>query len=51
MTSECCQTEIEPRKIPFGKAGAIEVKTCACEAMRLCLKYANSKFSEEVPDL
>lgn len=51
MVSECCGTEIENRRIVFGKAGAIEWSCCECEAMRLTLKYENTKFQvSDVPE-
>lgn len=48
MTCPTCKTEIEPRRILFGKAGKIEVSACECEASRLTLKYENSEFKEPV---
>ena len=42
MTCRDCNSEIEPRKILFGKAGVIEMSMCECEAMRLTLKYENT---------
>jgi hypothetical protein len=41
MTARCCRTEIELRRVVIGRIGAIEVKTCECEAMRLTLRYAS----------
>lgn len=51
MTAECCNSEIETRYVPFGKTGLkVEIKTCECEAHRLCVKYMTSKFQEETDE-
>ncbi len=42
MTCKVCKTEIEKRRILFGRAGAIELVCCECEQNRLVLKYENT---------
>jgi hypothetical protein len=37
-----CKTELEKRRIPFGRVGYVEIICCECEAMRLTLKYSNT---------
>ena len=47
MTTECCGTEIERRRVLFGKVGAIEIETCECEALRIFRRYENSRLPDE----
>lgn len=41
-TCRQCGTEILKRRIPFGRAGKIEIECCECEATKLALKYENT---------
>lgn len=50
-TCRQCQTEIKPRRIVFGRAGAIELECCECEASRLALKYENTGKADNRDDL
>lgn len=47
MTCSNCRTEIEPRRIPFGDGGKVELTLCECKANRIALKYENTKFKTE----
>jgi hypothetical protein len=43
-----CKTANERRRIRFGKTGRyLEIVGCQCQAIRLFLKYENTKFPEE----
>jgi hypothetical protein len=42
MNCKQCNTPIEKRKVPFGRAGYIELLCCECEAMKITLKYSNT---------
>jgi hypothetical protein len=42
-----CQTELMKRQVLFGRAGAIEIVCCECQASRIALKYSNTGKPEE----
>lgn len=47
MTCRKCNTEPVLRKVPFGKAGWVEMEMCECEAMRLVQKYENTTLEQQ----
>lgn len=45
----CCGSEVEKRRVLFGKAGYLEIELCECEATKLAVKYSNTKAQDAAP--